>query len=304
VPVNCAAVVESLFESELFGIEEGVATGVRGRRGKFEQANGGTLFLDEIAELPLPAQAKLLRIVQDFVIERVGGQTTRRVDVRLIVATNRSLDALVDCGQFRRDLYFRLRSIQIREDIVEIAEAYLRRCDPVRAPHLSNTAAGILCLHHWPGNIRELERALECALTRSGGHPEILPEHLAPELGQPYRDLLLPPGGHDETLRSMKRRYAQFKYDQYRGNKRKTCAALDISYHTLVSLLKRGGGVKKPASPASAGSEIRTSGDASANGASDGAGTRINGVHRVSPPGSSGFALDPRDGEAGVSQPP
>src|SRR5262249_41832362 len=82
--VNCAAVVESLFESELFGIDEGVATGVRGRRGKFELANNGTLFLDEIAELSLPAQAKLLRVVQDFVIERVGGQSTRRVDVRLI----------------------------------------------------------------------------------------------------------------------------------------------------------------------------------------------------------------------------
>jgi len=234
--------------------------------------------------------------VQDFVIERVGGQSTRRVDVRLIVATNRSLDALVDGNQFRRDLYFRLRSIQIhvaplrdrREDIVEIAEAYLRRCDPVRAPHLSNTAAGILCLHHWPGNIRELDRALECALTRSSGHPEILPEHLAPELGQPYRDLLLPPGGIDETLRSMKSRYARFKYDQYRGNKRKTCAALDISYHTLVTLLKR-------------------SGITGSNGHGRRSGVSMNGVQPASKPAAGGaIELDRqgRDGEAGTPQPP
>jgi DNA-binding NtrC family response regulator len=250
VPVNCAAVVESLFESELFGIEEGVATGVRARRGKFEQANHGTLFLDEIAELSLPAQAKLLRVVQDFAIERVGSQTTRRVDVRLIVATNRSLDLLVDAGQFRRDLYFRLRAIQIhvaplrdrREDIVEIADAYLRRCDPARPPHLSRAAAGVLCLHPWPGNVRELERALEFALTRSGGEREIRPEHLAPDLGQPYRDVLLPPGAarFDESLTSMKSRYARMKYEQYKGNKRRTCAALNISYHTLVALLREG----------------------------------------------------------------
>jgi transcriptional regulator with PAS, ATPase and Fis domain len=250
VPVNCAAVVESLFESELFGIEEGVATGVRARRGKFEQANHGTLFLDEIAELPLPAQAKLLRVVQDFAIERVGSQAARRVDVRLIVATNRSLDRLVDAGQFRRDLYFRLRAIQIqvaplrerREDIIEIADAYLRRCDPIRPPRLSRGAAGVLCLHHWPGNVRELERALEFALTRCGGnHREILPEHLAPDIGQPYRNVLLPADAAraDETLTSMKSRYARLKYEQYKGNKRQTCAALNISYHTLVSLLKQ-----------------------------------------------------------------
>jgi DNA-binding NtrC family response regulator len=249
VPVNCAAVVESLFESELFGIEEGVATGVRARKGKFEQANNGTLFLDEITELPLPAQAKLLRAVQDFAIERVGSQSVRRVDVRLIVATNRSLSALVDQGHFRRDLYFRLRSIHIRvpplrdrrEDIVEIADAYLRRCVPNRPPNLSPLAAGILCLHHWPGNVRELERALEAAMTRSLGHREILAEHLAPELGQPYRDVMLPPGESDESLRSLKTRYARFKYDQYRGNKRKTCKALNVSYHTLMALLKRSG---------------------------------------------------------------
>jgi DNA-binding NtrC family response regulator len=247
VPVNCAAVVESLFESELFGIEDGIATGVRARRGKFEQANGGTLFLDEIAELPLPAQAKLLRVVQDFAIERVGSQVMRHVDVRLVVATNRSLCALVDEGHFRRDLYFRLRALHIRvaplrerrEDIVEIAEAYLRRCDPSHTPRLSRMAAGILCLHHWPGNVRELERALEYAVTRSGGQREILTEHLAADLGQPYRDVLLPPGERDETLKSMKSRYARFKFEQYRGNKRRTCEALDISYHTLVALLRR-----------------------------------------------------------------
>jgi DNA-binding NtrC family response regulator len=253
VPVNCAAVVESLFESELFGIDDGVATGVRARKGKFEQANGGTLFLDEIAELPLPAQAKLLRVVQDFAIERVGGQSVRRVDVRLIVATNRSLCDLVDQGHFRRDLYFRLRSLHIRvpplrdrrEDIVEIADAYLRRCVPNRPPNLSHLAASVLCLHHWPGNIRELERALEAALTRSLGHNEILAEHFAPDLGQPYRDVMLPPGDADESMKAMKSRYARFKLTQYRGNKRKTCRVLNVSYHTLKELLK-GKAIRRP----------------------------------------------------------
>jgi DNA-binding NtrC family response regulator len=192
------------------------------------------------------------------VIERVGSRSARRVDVRLIVATNRSLSVLTDQGTFRRDLYFRLRAIQIRvaplrdrrEDIVEIADAYLRRCSPIRPPRLSRTAAGILCLHHWPGNVRELERALECALTRSSGHREILAGHLASDLGQPYRDVLLPPGLPDESLNSMKSRYARFKYDQYRGNKRKTCAALDISYHTLIALLRGGvNGVRPPSIP-------------------------------------------------------
>ena len=108
VPINCAALVETLLEAELFGIEERTATGVRGRRGKFEHADGGTLFLDEVSDLSLSAQAKLLRAIQDLAVERVGGNGARRVDIRIVAATNRSLPGLVARGLFRSDLYYRL----------------------------------------------------------------------------------------------------------------------------------------------------------------------------------------------------
>src|SRR5687768_858228 len=113
VPVNCAALVETLLEAELFGIEERTATGVRGRRGKFEHAEGGTLFLDEVSDLSLSAQAKLLRAIQDLAVERVGGNNVKRVNTRIIVATNRPLSELVSRGLFRTDLYYRLSGVEI-----------------------------------------------------------------------------------------------------------------------------------------------------------------------------------------------
>src|SRR6185295_18399674 len=128
VAVNCAAIVETLLEAELFGIEDRTATGVRGRRGKFEHAHQGTLFLDEVSDLSPAAQAKLLRAIQDLSVERVGGCGLRRVDTRIIVATNRPLSEMVERGRFRRDLYYRLNGIDVqvpplrdrREDIVEL----------------------------------------------------------------------------------------------------------------------------------------------------------------------------------------
>ena len=113
VAVNCAAVVETLLEAELFGIEERTATGVRGRRGKFEHADGGTLFLDEVSDLSLSAQAKLLRVIQDLAVERVGGQGVRRVNTRIVAATNRPLSELTVRGLFRTDLYYRLSGVEI-----------------------------------------------------------------------------------------------------------------------------------------------------------------------------------------------
>src|SRR6187397_2330332 len=113
VAVNCAALVDSLLEAELFGIEDRTATGVRGRRGKFELADHGTLFLDEIADLSLSAQAKLLRVLQDFHIERVGGTAWHKVDTRVIAATNRSLRSLVDAGRFREDLFYRISGVEV-----------------------------------------------------------------------------------------------------------------------------------------------------------------------------------------------
>src|SRR5215467_14539265 len=129
VAINCAALVETLLEAELFGIEDKTATDVRGRRGKFEAAEGGTLFLDEVSDLSLSAQAKLLRAIQDLAVERVGGSGTLRVDIRIIAATNRSLFGLVERGLFRPDLYYRLSGVDLRVpslrerrgDILELA---------------------------------------------------------------------------------------------------------------------------------------------------------------------------------------
>jgi hypothetical protein len=135
VAINCAALVETLVEAELFGIEDRTATGVRGRRGKFEHADGGTLFLDEVSDLSAAAQAKLLRAIQDLAVERVGGQGTQRVDIRIVAATNRPLRGLVDRKAFRPDLFYRLGGVEIRvpplrerrADVIELAEHFLDR---------------------------------------------------------------------------------------------------------------------------------------------------------------------------------
>src|SRR5688500_14428203 len=149
VPINCAAIVETLLEAELFGIEDRTATGVRGRRGKFECADGGTLFLDEVGDLSLSAQAKLLRALQDLAVERVGGNSLHRINTRVVAATNKKLSGLVDARMFRADLYYRLAGIEIhvpplrerREDIVELASYFLERHGQARPLTLSRAAA-------------------------------------------------------------------------------------------------------------------------------------------------------------------
>ena len=150
VAVNCAALVETLLEAELFGIEERTATGVRGRRGKFEQADGGTLFLDEVADLSAVAQAKLLRVLQDLSVERVGGHESLEVDTRVIAATNRSLHAQVKAGLFRADLFYRLAGVEIHvpplrargEDVPLLAAHILERHRSTRLLTLSPNRGG------------------------------------------------------------------------------------------------------------------------------------------------------------------
>ena len=172
VAVNCAAVVETLLEAELFGIEDRTATGVRGRRGKFEHADGGTLFLDEVSDLSLSAQAKFLRVLQDLAVERVGGHGTKRVDTRVVAATNRPLSDLVARGLFRADLYYRLSGVEIHvpplrsrsEDVPELMRYFLGRHRSAREVTVSTEAEHALRIHPWPGNVRELERLVERAL--------------------------------------------------------------------------------------------------------------------------------------------
>ncbi len=172
VAVNSAALPESLVESELFGIEKGVATGVEARKGKFEEAAGGTLFLDEIGDLSPAAQAKILRAVQEQVIERVGGRRQISVDVRIVAATHRDLEKAIRADEFREDLYYRLKVVEIRtpalreipEDIPLLARHFLSRCcrELGRPPkQLGAGALERLSRYPWPGNVRELENEME-----------------------------------------------------------------------------------------------------------------------------------------------
>ena len=194
IKLNCAAVPADLLESELFGYEEGAFTGARrgGKPGKFELAAGGTLFLDEIGDMPLPMQAKLLRVLQEKEVDRLGGTGSRRLDLRLIAATGRNLEEMVGQGTFRADLYYRVNVIPVRipplrehpEDLGAIAEAFLARLsadtgEPKR--RLSAGLLGILRAYPWPGNVRELQNGLERAVAMSPREvlePEHFPAHL------------------------------------------------------------------------------------------------------------------------------
>src|SRR5215216_2156319 len=175
VAINCAAIPETLIESELFGHERGAFTGATERRpGKFELASGGTVFLDEIGELPLAAQGKLLRAIEEKIVDRIGGRAPVPVDVRVVAATNRDLKAAVDNGQFRGDLFFRLAVFPIEvpplrergDDILLLARHFASEMGRElrgREAHLSPDALAALQQHQWPGNVRELENAIERA---------------------------------------------------------------------------------------------------------------------------------------------
>jgi transcriptional regulator with GAF, ATPase, and Fis domain/tetratricopeptide (TPR) repeat protein len=175
ITVNCAAIPETLLESELFGIEKGTATGVAGRIGRFEQAASGTLFLDEIGDMSLPLQAKLLRVLQDRSLERVGGRSTIVVDTRVIAATNRDLEAAIREGRFRDDLYYRLNVMTILlpslrerpEDLPILTDYFIERYNNEfdrRIRGVSAEAADVFRGYHWPGNVRELENVIERAV--------------------------------------------------------------------------------------------------------------------------------------------
>ncbi|TBV11592.1 sigma-54-dependent transcriptional regulator [Stutzerimonas kirkiae] len=189
ISVNCAAIPETLIESELFGHEKGAFTGASASRaGLVEAADGGTLFLDEIGELPLEAQARLLRVLQEGEIRRVGSVQSHKVDVRLIAATHRDLKTLSKSGQFREDLYYRLHVIALKlpplrergADVLAIAETFLahqRERQGLEQLHLSREARQAMLHYGWPGNVRELENAIERAAILSEG-PEIKAELL------------------------------------------------------------------------------------------------------------------------------
>jgi len=247
VAVNCAAVVETLLEAELFGIEDRTATGVRGRRGKFEHADGGTLFLDEVSDLALSAQAKLLRAIQDVAVERVGGTGTRRIDTRIVVATNRPLADLVEQGRFRADLYYRLSGVDIRvpplrqrqQDITELVAHFLARHRATRDLSISDAAMDALRLYDWPGNVRELERLVERAVALTPSHQVELSD-LPQRVCRRYGEVLGPPVAAGESMRAWGSRYAKLMFERCGRNKRATARVLGISYHTLEAYLRYG----------------------------------------------------------------
>jgi len=179
VPVDCGAIPEGLVESELFGHERGAFTGALGARGLFRLAHRGTIFLDEIGELPLPAQAKLLRALQQREVRPVGAATTVPIDLRVVAATHRDLRSMVAAGRFREDLYWRLDVVRIalpalrerREDIPDLAHHFLQRHRPPGSPVRGFEPAALerLVAHDWPGNVRELENVVESACARAAG---------------------------------------------------------------------------------------------------------------------------------------
>ncbi len=196
ISVNCAAIPESLIEAELFGYEKGAFTGANTqRKGLVEAADGGTLFLDEIGELPLEAQARILRLLQEKEVRRLGATQTRSVDVRLVAATHRNLNQLAAEGRFREDLYYRLNVIELKlpplrergNDIIEIAEKLLEKtCQRLHVAALTFDTDSInaMLAYPWPGNVRELENAIERAVILAENH-QITPDLLAIDLDIP-----------------------------------------------------------------------------------------------------------------------
>lgn len=238
VALNCAALPESLLESELFGIEGGVATGVQARRGKFELAQGGTLFLDEIGDMQPQLQVKLLRALQEREIVRVGGQQSIPVDVRLVAATHRNLESLFANGQFREDLYYRLKGVEIelpplrerREDVPHLvryfAEEFCRR-EQIPLPQFDKEALALLLAYDYPGNVRELQNTVEGAVSLADGKVDA--GLLRSFLGAPG-----PTGPEPLDLGTVETRHIQKVLRLTQGNKSAAAKLLGLDRRTLL----------------------------------------------------------------------
>lgn len=247
---DCGAVAANLAESELLGHERGAFTGaVSAHSGAFERAHGGTLFLDEIAELPLDLQPRLLRALESRRVRRVGGRQDRRVDVRVVAATNRDLRAEVTAGRFREDLYFRLavavvRVPPLRDRLDDLPQMVLALLADLGRPDLrvADATFSMLRAHPWPGNVRELKNALSCAITFVDVGTTILePRHvrlLAPSSAHSGLDRL-PLGG--QLLEHIERVAIRQTLAQAEGNKTYAARALGIAVSTLYEKLKKYG---------------------------------------------------------------
>jgi Nif-specific regulatory protein len=247
-PINCAALPDTLLESELFGHERGAFTGAVGRKqGKLEVAHGGTVFLDEIGEMPLTMQSRLLRFLQDHKVVRLGGTRSIELDVRIIAATNRNLEEMIKTGAFREDLYHRLNVVKLtlpplrerKEDIALLASyftaKYAKECK--RAVNgITPEARALLQTYSWPGNIRELENAIERAIVL-GSADLIGIEDL------PRRIFDAPDGAHlpatyDEAVKDAKRHIVLNALAQARGNYTEAARTLGIHANNLHRLIR------------------------------------------------------------------
>jgi transcriptional regulator with GAF, ATPase, and Fis domain len=258
VTVNCSAVVESLFESELFGHVRGAFTGATDNKpGLFESADGGTLFLDEIGELPLTVQAKLLRVLELGEVHRVGSLEPRRVNVHVIAATNRDLRAEVAAGRFRSDLYYRLNVVEVklpplrerREDVPYLTAAFVRDAtERLQKPLLGLTpgAERLLSAARWDGNVRELRNVIEraCILTDGDliGERELamsMPAELPMPVPPAPASLAMPPVQNPELLTTVEREHIQRALVRAGGNKKAAAKMLGLSRRALYRRLER-----------------------------------------------------------------
>jgi DNA-binding NtrC family response regulator len=261
VPLNCGAIPETLIESELFGHAKGAFTGAtEARPGKFVQADGGTLFLDEIAELPLPLQVRLLRVLQEREVTPVGDARSRTVDVRIIAATNRDLETMVKDGKFRQDLFYRLEVLPLRlpalrerpEDIPLLAAHFLESMNQRmgRSVALSDEALSVMRVYEWPGNVREMENLIERLVVLSRGDaiaPGDLPPRMRSAAGAPQlatAAAALARGAIDlpATIAAIESALIDQALRQAAGNKTRAAELLGLSRTTLLDKLKRGGG--------------------------------------------------------------
>jgi two-component system, NtrC family, response regulator AtoC len=253
VAVNCGAIPENLLESELFGHVRGAFTdAVRNKQGLFEEADNGTLFLDEIGELPLGLQVKLLRVLQEDEIRRVGDNRSRKVDVRILAATIRDLATEVRQGNFREDLFYRLNVLTVKipplreraEDIPQLVEHFLRRCNAKLGTHIQGVepqALKLLVEYPWPGNVRELENLIERAVILCDGD-RITPGLLTDKVRQTLGPSSAPFVGGDlsikKAVRSVEETLIRRALTQTGGNRTRAAKLLEISHRTLLYKLK------------------------------------------------------------------
>lgn len=253
--INCGALPETLLESELFGYKKGAFTGASAdKEGLFDSASPGTVFLDEVGETSLATQIRLLRVLQERTVRPVGATAEHTVDVRMIAATHQSLEEMVRQGNFRQDLFYRLRVIHLhvpalrdrREDLLPLAREFIRRCcaEYGCGPcSLSPPALDLLAAYTWPGNVRELENAIERAVVLAERKPRIEPPDLPPEVrGEAVSALSIPETVI--TLAEAERRHILAALEHCGGSRKETAKVLDVSETTLWRKLKSYGRVR------------------------------------------------------------